>query len=374
MSTLTRQQQNIAIIERLQPYLRERNVLVIGAPNYLAIRIIWRITTVEPNSAVKVLVRSDRLPGLQASLAQREIPEDRIEFIEGNASEPQYGLSPNDFDRLASTITDIYHCAGVYHIGIAKKRVEEVNIRTARFSLAAARQFRRLERFNYHSSAFVSGDRKGIILEDELEQGQEFRNTYERTQFTAELDVKRAQGELPISVYRPSLIVGDSFSGEIERLDGPYLFIQTIARNPDRLPVLLPSAGEYPFNVVPIDYVTNAMHALSIMPKARGKTFHLVDCAPVTEASAFRLLQQHILDGPIQPTLGGRLKERLLSLGVVERLTRERRDYLNELDAFAFFNMANTRKELSGIGITCPFFPDYVERLILRAHRFVHQW
>jgi thioester reductase-like protein len=363
-----------AIRENLAPYIRERKVLVTGAPNYVAIRMIWRVLAMEPETSIAVIVRSDRIASVENFLAERDYDQERVELLPGDETNANFGLNNRDFQRLASTITDIYHCAGIYHIGIAKQQVEEVNIRSTRLALAAARKFRRLERFNYHSSAFVAGNREGIVLEEELEQGQEFRNTYERTRFTAELDVRRSQGELPISVFRPSLIVGDSQTGEIERLDGPYLFIQTIARNPDRLPVLLPSAGSFPFNVVPIDFVVNAMHALSLKPEATGKTFHLVDPAPVSEASAFRLLQRHILEGPVRASLGGHLRERILSLGIIEKITRERRAYLNELDSFTFFNAANTIKGLVDTGIACPFFPDYVERLVIRAHRFAHEW
>lgn len=368
------QQEHEMIRENLQPLIRQRCVLITGAPNYIAVRLIWRILTLEPKTTVNVVVRKDRVPRLERFFEEQPIDRTRVSLRIGDETHAQFGLDNREFNELTQEVTDIYHCAGIYHVGVAKQQVEEVNIRSTRLALTAARKFNRLERFNYHSSAFVSGNREGIILEDELEQGQEFRNTYERTRFTAELDVRRSQSELPISVYRPGLIVGDSRTGDIERLDGPYLFIQSISRNPERLPTLIPSAGSFPFNVVPIDFVINAMHAISLRRDSEGKTFHLVDPAPVSEASAFRLLQRHINEGPVRASFGGHLRERFLSLGVVEKLTRERRAYLNELDSFAFFNSANTLKALSGTGISCPFFPDYVERLVSHAHRFAHDW
>lgn len=367
-------QQQETIRANLQPWIRERHVLITGAPSYIARRMIWRILELEPDTRVSVLIRADRLGRFDTLLGERQIDRERVDLCAGDVTHASFGLAPREIQSLSESVTDIYHCAGIYHIGIAKQQVEEINIRATRLALSSARKFRRLERFNHYSSAFVAGNREGIILEEELEQGQEFRNTFERTRFTAEMDVRRAQSELPISVFRPGLVVGDSRTGEIDRLDGPYLFIQSVSRNPERLPALLPSAGSFPFNVVPVDFVIDAMHAISLKSTSEGKTFHLVDPAPVSEASAFRLLKRHISEGPVQATIGGRLRERFLSLSMVERITRERRAYLNELDSFAFFNAANTLRSLSNTGIACPFFPDYVERLVSHAHRFAHGW
>src|SRR5699024_1590163 len=147
---------------------------------------------------------------------------------------------------LCKDVTDLYHLAAMHHLGAAKQQVEEVNIRGTRIALAVAREFKNLRRFHFYSTAFVCGAREGVILERDLEQGQSFRSTYERTRFTAELDVRRAMKDLPTSVYRASLVVGDSRTGEMYWLDGPWIFIQAIARNPDRLPTLLPSATHFP--------------------------------------------------------------------------------------------------------------------------------
>lgn len=352
----------------LDSLIRERRVLITGAPSFVAIQLIWRILSMEPRTQVHLIVRGDRIVRTEAYLARFPGHRARVQVHRGSPTEPYFGLHEDAFAGLASEITDFYHLAAMHHLGASKKQVEEVNIRGTRVALEAAHALKNLQRFHYYSTAFVCGSREGVILEDDLEQGQNFRNTFERTRFTAELDVRRAMKDLPISVYRASLVVGDSRTGEIAALDGPWIFLQAIARNPHRLPTLLPSATQYPFNVVPVDYVAHAMHALSLRPDTVGRTFHLADPAPVSQASAFRLLWRHITEGPVQATLGSKLRERLLRFSIVERYTREGRPFLNELDNLTILNTANTAKGLRGTDIQCPFFPDYVRQLIDFAH------
>lgn len=352
----------------LDELVRERRVLILGAPSFVAIQLLWRILDTEPNTQVHLVVRGDRIVKTEELVTRRPGYRSRVHIHRGSTTDPNFGLHEDSFKLLASEVTDIYHLASMHHLGAAKQQVEEVNIRGTRLTLAAAAQFEALDRFHYYSTAFVCGAREGVILEDDLEHGQTFRNTFERTRFTAELDVRRAMKDLPITVYRASLVVGDSRSGEIAWLDGPWIFLQAIARNPDRLPTLLPSATQYPFNVVPVDYVAEAMHALSLRPDTCGKTFHLTDPSPVSQASAFRLLWRHISEGPVKPTMGSKIRERLLRFSVVERITKEGRPFLNELDNLAIFNSANTLKGLRGTDIQCPYFPDYVSRLVDFAH------
>lgn len=348
--------------------IRERRVLITGAPSFVAIQLLWRILETEPHTQIHLIVRGDRIVRTEEYLARFPGHRARVHIHRGTTTDPFFGLHEDSFRLLSDEITDFYHLASMHHLGAAKQQVEEVNIRGTRQSLDAASALKKLERFHYYSTAFVCGSREGVILEDDLEQGQTFRNTFERTRFTAELDIRRAMKDLPISVYRASLVVGDSRTGEMAWLDGPWIFLQAIARNPDRLPTLLPSATQYPFNVVPVDFVAHAMHALSLRPDTIGKTFHLADPAPVSQASAFRLLWRHISEGPVKSTLGTKVRERLLRVGFIERYTKEGRPFLNELDNLAIFNTANTLKGLRGSNIQCPYFPDYVSRLVDFAH------
>lgn len=352
----------------LEELVRERCVLITGAPSFVAIQLLWRILDKEPDTRVHLVVRGDLIQKTEEFVARAPLGSDRVTIHRGSVTDPKFGLHEQIFTQLREQVTDFYHLAAMHHLGAAKQRVEEVNILGTRVALAAAAQFKKLNRFHFYSTAFVCGAREGVILENDLEHGQTFRSTYERTRLTAELDVRRAMKDLPISVYRASLVVGDSQTGEIYWLDGPWIFIQSVARNPERLPTLLPSSIHNPFNAVPVDFVANAMHAISLRPDTEGHTFHLTDPAPVSQASAFRLLRRHIEEGPVLTSFGGRLRDRLLRLPIIEKRTKRVRPFLNELDNLAIFNSSNTLKALRGTDIYCPYFPDYVAALVQYAH------
>jgi len=348
---------------------KRREVLITGMPNFVAVRLLWTLLDAEPKTHVALVVRGDLVERTEAELSRRVGVRSRVRVLRGDVVAPDLGLVDEDLERVLRETTDIYHLASIYHLGVAKNRAEEVNIQGTRHVLDIARRCDRLERLNHYSTAFVAGDRAGVILEGELETGQKFRNTFERTKFTAELEIRRAMHDLPISVYRPSMLVGDSETGEIDALDGPYFFFQLIVNNPTRLPVPLPSAAMHPLNVVPVDYVTRAMHAISIGENNVGRTFHLVDPNPISARDAFRMIAEHAERSAPRGRMPHWLAQRLLALPPVERLTRQGRAFLHELDSLTIFNSMNTMAALRHTGIIAPPFPTYVDRLVRYVQR-----
>lgn len=348
---------------------KRREVLITGMPNFVAVRLLWTLLDAEPKTHVALVVRGDLVERTEAELSRRVGVRSRVRVLRGDVVAPDLGLVDEDLERVLRETTDIYHLASIYHLGVAKNRAEEVNIQGTRHVLDIARRCDRLERLNHYSTAFVAGDRVGVILEGELETGQKFRNTFERTKFTAELEIRRAMHDLPISVYRPSMLVGDSETGEIDALDGPYFFFQLIVNNPTRLPVPLPSAAMHPLNVVPVDYVTRAMHAISIGENNVGRTFHLVDPNPISARDAFRMIAEHAERSAPRGRMPHWLAQRLLALPPVERLTRQGRAFLHELDSLTIFNSMNTMAALRHTGIIAPPFPTYVDRLVRYVQR-----
>lgn len=348
---------------------KRREVLITGMPNFVAVRLLWTLLDAEPKTHVALVVRGDLVERTEAELSRRVGVRSRVRVLHGDVVAPDLGLVDEDLERVLRETTDIYHLASIYHLGVAKNRAEEVNIQGTRHVLDIARRCDRLERLNHYSTAFVAGDRAGVILEGELETGQKFRNTFERTKFTAELEIRRAMHDLPISVYRPSMLVGDSETGEIDALDGPYFFFQLIVNNPTRLPVPLPSAAMHPLNVVPVDYVTRAMHAISIGENNVGRTFHLVDPNPISARDAFRMIAEHAERSAPRGRMPHWLAQRLLALPPVERLTRQGRAFLHELDSLTIFNSMNTMAALRHTGIIAPPFPTYVDRLVRYVQR-----
>src|SRR5207247_1662710 len=126
------------------------------------------------------------------------------------------------------------------------------------------------------------GDRTGVGLEEELKRGQSFRNVVEETKARAEKLIRAAMTELPIAVVRPTILIGNSNTGEVDRFDGPYLLILLIVTSPPDFALPLLGRGEAPLNLVPIDFVVRAACAIGKDPRAAGRTFHLVDPNPQT--------------------------------------------------------------------------------------------
>src|SRR5208283_2673464 len=152
-----------------------------------------------------------------------------------------------------------------------------------------------LEEFHHVSTAFVCGQREGIIYEDELDQGQSYHNAYEESKLEAEQRVRRFPG-IQATIYRPSVIVGDSRTGYTSAYQGIYRFIELAARlarlacrplasemGSERtfLPLRLPFTGDEPRNLVPVDWVSRAIVELVQRPQAHGRTYHLVSPRPV---------------------------------------------------------------------------------------------
>ena len=176
------------------------------------------------------------------------------------------------------------------YLGVDRKTAEQVNVRGVEEVLELARACRSLECLVHYSTTQVAGDRTGLVREEDLEQGQTFRTIVAETRARAEKAVRRCMPQIPIAVVRPTTIIGDSDSGEVDRFDGPYLLILLIVTSPAEIAVPLPGRGDAPLHLVPIDYVVRAAHAIGRSAAAPGRTFHLVDPHPLTAKRVFELV------------------------------------------------------------------------------------
>ncbi len=292
-----------------------------------------------------------------------------VEVLVGDVLDLDLGLSGREIRRLAREVTRVHHLASIYYLGETLGLTERVNVGGTKNVLALAADLPRLERFVFFSTAFVAGDRTGVILEDELWEGQRFRNAYERTKFEAEQLLRSRMKDLPITVVRPSVIVGDSVTGEIDRLDGPYFLMRTLVHMPVDLPLPLLEGGIHPLNMVPVDYVVAAADALARDPRAAGMTFHLTDPNPLSARKVFDLVAD--LAGRKRPrgslpSAGIRLA---MKLPGIERFLRPQRHFIEYFSRLVIYNCMNTLTLLAGTGIVCPPFPSYAKALV----RFIQE-
>src|SRR5687767_7101395 len=252
--------------------------LVTGFPNFRARAMLAELLRADAKATVYVLVRVKFAREAEQALSELDRPlRARVVPIEGDAAAMDLGLSGKEYGALAAEVTRIHHIAQVTYAGTDRAMAEAVNIGATREIVELGRICRRLRAIVMHSSAMVSGNRTGLVLEQELNAGQSFRTPVEETLARAERLVRAAMKELPVAVLRPTQIVGHSESGEVDRFDGPYLLILLLVSSPQDFPVLLPTRGDAPMHLVPIDYVARAAQRIGLDDANMGRTFHLAD-------------------------------------------------------------------------------------------------
>ena len=340
-----------------------RDILLTGFPSFVVRRLLEVIVEHEPESFVRLLVRPDSVDEADRQLDLMGIDRERVEVLSGDVVAMDLGLSGAEYLRVIENVTDIYHMASIWWLGVDRETSRLVNVQGTRNVLDAAYEMKSLRRFNQFSTAFVAGDRTGVIMEDELDVGQAFRNAYEETKYTAEVMLRDAARELPISVFRPAIIVGDSTSGEIDKMAGPYYIMNAIVLMPPNVPVLMPGKGDKPLNLVPVDWVCSAMHRISLREDAVGKTFHLCDPNPLSARKVFELVARAAGRRAPLGRFPYRLTRLVMKFPYLERLTRSQRQFMDDFNQLSIYNCINTFNALDG-DEPCPAFPTYVDQLV----------
>lgn len=340
-------------------------VLLTGFPSFAARRMCEELVRGPERALVYAVVRPQSLADAEAALDALTLDERRrVVLVEGDAAAMDYGLAGKELATLAPEIDIVHHMAQVSYLGADRELAKQVNVNGAREAVEVASLCPSLKNLVYHSTAQVSGTRTGVVFEHELDEGQTFRNPVEETLAHGERIVRSRMGKLPITVVRPTIIVGDSETGEVDRFDGPYFLILLILTSPPELPVPLPGRGDAPLNLVPIDYVVRAAKVIGRDARAPGRTFHLGDPAPLTARRVFDLVA----------TAGGRriprgflpanLTKALLRTPGLERLSKSPRAFLDALGTPVTYSFANTTELLAQTDVRCPPFESYVDGLV----------
>ena len=206
--------------------------------------------------------------GLGHPYAERVVP------VRGDVTRRALGLG-SEADALAEHVSEVVHCAATVSFGLSLRVSRATNVGGTERMLRFARLCQQrggLRRFSHISTAYVAGEHAGCFSEDDLELGQRFRNPYEQSKFEAERIVGRWRSRLPITVMRPSIVVGERDSGWTASFNVLYWPLRAFAHGAY---AALPARHEAPVDVVPVDYVADAIFALSQAPETEGGTFHL---------------------------------------------------------------------------------------------------
>jgi thioester reductase-like protein len=180
-------------------------------------------------------------------------------------------------------------------------------------------------------------------------------------------------GRVPVAILRPSIIIGDSRSGEVDPLDRPYTLILLILNAPAKAAVTLPVRADIPLNLVPIDYVVRATHAISHSPLAVGRTFHLVDPSPLPAGRAFELMAYAAGKRSTRGAVPSYLTRALLRAPGLERIVRSPKAFLQLLTSPVRYDATNAEAVLRGTGILCPPFESYVDRIVAHVQQHIRE-
>jgi nucleoside-diphosphate-sugar epimerase len=231
-----------------------------------------------------------------------------------------------------------------------------------------------LRRHHYVSTCYVSGRHCGPFRESDLDVGQQFNNYYEETKFLAEVEVASARaGGMPTTVYRPAIVVGDSRTGDTQKFDGPYFLLQWLVRQPKV--ALVPLVGDprmVRFNMVPSDFVLDAITELSGLADTVGGTFQLADPHPLTVSD----LLEEMCRATGRRGLRVRLPHRptAWALSHIQPLARWVGIPGAAVEYFVHpthYDTTETDRLLAGSGVACPPVADYLPTLVrfMQAHR-----
>jgi nucleoside-diphosphate-sugar epimerase len=345
-----------------RPQPSSSTYFVTGYPGFIGKRLVAHIARSDPSGRIYLLVQPKFLD--EAHRYVEQISGAEIEILAGDVVDMHLGLSGDEYTRLCAEVTDVFHLAAIFYLGVPRDMAWRVNVDGTRNVIELARESPRLRRLNHFSTCYVSGDRVGVIAEDELDMGQTFRNAYEETKYHAEKLVHRAAESLPITIYRPSTVVGDSRTGEIDRFEGPYYLGILLVTSPIAVPLPLPGNGVAPLNVVPVDYLVEATWTLSRDPRAVGKTFHVVDPNPMSARRVYELIAEKVNRKLPRFHISAKAADVMLRFPFLEKVARPQRAAISYLNHLAIYNCHNTLTLLDGTGIQCPPLSSYLDKLV----------
>ncbi|HJL05298.1 MAG TPA: SDR family oxidoreductase [Polyangiaceae bacterium LLY-WYZ-15_(1-7)] len=345
-------------------------VFFTGFPGFLGRELLPRVLERAPERRAVCLIQARYRPQAEAAVRELEARHPslngRIDLVDGDITLPDLGLGATRAD-LAKEVVEVYHLAAVYDLAVGRDLAMKVNVEGTKNVLDFCEACPKLERLQYVSTCYVSGRHAGPFAEADLQVGQRFNNFYEETKHLAEVDVRARMGRLPATIYRPAIVVGDSSSGATQKYDGPYFAIRFLLKQPSPFAVM-PLVGDpstVRLNVVPRDFVVDAITTLSERDDNVGTTYQLADPAPLTV--------EELIDAMERET-GKKLLKVPLPLGLakgaidhvpgVEPLFEFPSHIVDYFVHPTHYLTENAQAHLEESDVRCPRFDTYLDRLV----------
>ncbi|MBU6155046.1 MAG: SDR family oxidoreductase [Bdellovibrionales bacterium] len=341
--------------------------LLTGFPGFLGTEFVSRLLqTTESRFLLLIQKKFEDLAMAQVRALNSRIrgAESRIEIVFGDITLPDLGIKN---DPRLTQITEVDHFAAVYDLNVRKDLAKKVNVDGTRNVLEFISRLPSFHCLHYVSTCYVSGRWNGRFMESDLERGQDFNNHYESTKYEAEVLVRSAMNSgMPAVIYRPAIVVGDSRTGETRKYDGPYFVLQWLLRQGTY--AILPEIGnprDFTINLVPSDFVLDAMAFLARQESSIGNTFQLADPSPLTiqevVESFSHVLKKHLLRIPLPKSLAKAALAGIPGLEAWLGIPRSSLDYFVHPTSY---DVSQTMRALRGSGIQCPLFSSYVKTLV----------
>jgi NAD(P)-dependent dehydrogenase (short-subunit alcohol dehydrogenase family) len=339
---------------------------VTGATGFIGKRLVSLL--LEREGDIHVLVRQQSVDKV------RELwPDDRVKPVVGDLTQPLLGVDPTALQG----ISHVFHLAALYDMTATAEANDLANVQGTRNAVTLANALGGT--LHHVSSVAVAGEHRGIFREDFFDEGQKLPTPYHRTKFESE-KIVREEATVPFRVYRPAVVVGDSRTGEMDKIDGPYYFFQAIKKVrhliPEWMPLIGPELGYT--NIVPVDYVAAALDHIAHQPGLDGQAFHLTDPRGIRVGEALNAFAR----AGHAPQLGLRVDSKLLDalpkgtfsmLMKLPQLQSIRKSFLADLGIpdevighmalVPQFDTRDTERALAGSGIEVPALDDYAWKL-----------
>ena len=327
---------------------------------------------------IHVLVRESSRHKLEELRSRFPLAAERITGVTGDITQPGLGLSAADLARLEGSVDHFFHFAAIYDMAASEASQQEANIKGTVHAVQAAEQLG-ARCFHHVSSIAVSGLYRGTFREDMFEEAENLDHPYFRTKHESK-KVVRQQCRVPYRIYRPAAVVGHSRTGEIDKIDGPYYSFKTIQRIRNVLPKWMPLVGMKSGvnNVVPVDYVVNAIDWLAHLEGHDGGCFHIVDTEHYSTGQMMNIFAEAAhapkftmrFDPKIFNFMPAALTDLLSKLPPVKRLKSAIFERIGMPESAAIltkyatkYDSRHTQRLLEGSGIRPPKLASYAPRI-----------
>lgn len=344
---------------------------ITGFPGFIADRLLERlarkesrfILLVQPSWLDRARHEIDRIANLTG-----RVPED-FRIVLGDISQPDLGLSAADLELSRNETTRIFHLAALYDLAVEREPAMRVNVGGTRNMVEFARSLPSLRHFHHVSTCYVAGKREGPILETELRHDAGYRNFYEESKYLSELEVEAVKGELPVTIHRPSVVCGDSRTGETVKYDGVYYLILYLLKWPSLSSINIGNQ-RVSLNLVPVDFVIDAMAALAFEKEAIGKTVQLSDPTPLTTAELFNTIAGALNGKRSRITAPATWVRFFLMLPPSPKITGLPHHAVPYFFVRQLYDCSQAQALLAPHGIQCPPFESYVNQIVdfVKAH------